>query len=225
MKLTRVAVVVLAGMLTFARDGRAQSCLGNASFASGAVRLGVSGTFTDGSNLYAGELALGAPNGAFVSGSGGSTSHTNGAGTNSVIGATVGLEVAVAPRVSFCPLLHYTHTSYPDVSFGNAVVTTTGDALGFGGALGATTTVTPNLDVIPYVSAEYVHATTTASEVDLGSQTESQGYGIIAVGAGLVINKVITFRPSVSRPIGFTGAKTSVAVGVSINFGHVGGAH
>ncbi|MGH7656320.1 MAG: autotransporter outer membrane beta-barrel domain-containing protein [Gemmatimonadaceae bacterium] len=222
MKLAIGTIVIVTSLAGLAGRSDAQSCVGTASFAAGIVRLGASAAFTDGAKQYSGGLALGAPHGVFAAVDAGSISYDGGGGASTVVGANLGYDVAVGPGASFCPIVAYSHVSFPDVRVGGSTITTSENVVAFGGAFGVTATVAPNLDLVPYLAGEYAHASASESETGVGSDSQSQDYGVLSVGVGFVINKMFTFGPSVAVPVGITGGKTSVSIGLSINFGHSG---
>ena len=218
MKLAVATTVIVLSLAGLSRQSDAQTCVGSASFGAGALRLGASASFSDGSKLYGGEFAAGAPHGVFAALDAGSVSY-NGGGSSSVIGATLGYDVAVGPVTSFCPFVGYTHLSFPDINTGTGTITSSGNNINFGGALGMTAKTAPNFDLVPFVSAQYVHASVSSNFAGVGSNTASDDYGLLGVGVGFVFSKRVTFNPSVSVPVGIKGAKTSVGIGLSVNFG------
>jgi hypothetical protein len=221
MKFAVATIVIATGLAGLTGRSDAQSCVGTASFAAGIVQLGAAAAFTDGAKQYGGELGIGAPHGIFGAVDASSISY-DGGGSSTVIGAKLGYDVSVGHAASFCPIVAYSHVAFPDVNSGGSVFKTSEDVVGFGGAFGVTATVASNLDLVPYLSGEYVHATASESQTGFGSDSQSEDYGVLGVGVGFVVNKMFTFGPSIAVPVGITGGKTTVTIGVAINFGHSG---
>ncbi len=221
MKLAMALALGFACSVVVPNTSEAQICTGTASFGAGIVRLGASASFSDGTKLYGGELALGAPRGLFGTADAAQISTDGTSETSTVIGGTLGYSVEVGSIADFCAIAAFSHTTFPDIQFGSATITSSQNDVGFGGALGVAAVVSPNLSVVPYTEVEYVHATATASSVSVGSSSASQDYGVLEIGFGIVMGKVVTLRPSVSIPVGLTGGKTAVNIGLALNFGHV----
>jgi hypothetical protein len=51
------------------------------------------------------------------------------------------------------------------------------------------------------------------------SESPSENYGEVIVGAGFVVNRTLTLQPSVSIPVGLEGPKTSFQIVFAFNFG------
>ena len=220
----RLAVAVVAGLafsVVTPAITEAQVCMGSASFGAGIARIGASASFSDGTKLYGGELALGAPRGLFGTADAAQTTTEGESATSTVIGGTLGYSLEVGSITDFCAIAAFSHITFPDLQFGSATITSSQNNVGFGGALGVSAVVSPDLSVVPYTSVQYVHATATASSASVGSQSASQDYGVLEIGFGLVMGKIVSLRPSVSIPVGLTGGKTAVNIGLAVNFGHV----
>ena len=78
--------------------------------------------------------------------------------------------------------------------------------------------VGPTVDFVPFAGAAYFVSRASASAGDV-SESESQDYTEIDVGAGFVINKVLTLQPSVAIPVGVDGAKSTFLLAFAFNVG------
>jgi hypothetical protein len=219
MKMKLAAVLAAGTVAAFPLTVVAQTCTGSASFAAGMVQLGGMASFSDGVSAYGGALAVGAPKGFFIEGAAQQTSYSGASDKSTSIGASAGYSAAIGATAEFCPLVSYTHTSYPDLFVGSSRITSSEDDIGFGGVFGITAPVTDDFNLVPFIGAEYIHASATASSVGVGSSSGSQDYGILELGAGFVISKFVTFKPAVAIPVGLTGGKTAVDIALSFNFG------
>ncbi len=217
MKLTVASAVAVACVIALPTAGRAQTCLGAASFSAGIAQVGASGSFTDHAKSYDVELSVGAANGVFGSVDAGQISYDGESVKSNVIGAGLGYSISAGAAARFCPLLGYSHTTLSDNTFGS---TSRLDEVGFGGAFGIAAPVAHDVNLVPFVSAEYFHAEATETAVGFGSDTQSEDFGVLELGVGFVFSKMVTFRPSFSIPLGLNGAKTSVGITLAINFGH-----
>ena len=73
-------------------------------------------------------------------------------------------------------------------------------------------------DFVPFAAASYVLARATAT-IGGTSDSDSQDYTEIDIGAGFVFNRTLTIRPSVAIPVGIDGAKSAFQLAFAFNFG------
>ena len=221
MKRFFIVAVAIACSVTVPATSHAQTCAGSASFSNGAVRIGAAATFNDGTDLYGGGVAVGSAHGAFVTVNAGQISYSNVSGKSTEVGASLGYGISVGSTAEFCPLVAYTHTSFPDEFAGATRITSGENDFGFGGTFGVVAKASSTADFVPFAALQYVHAAFNTTFGGLGSSSGSQDYGLLGLGVGMVINKIVTFQPSVSIPFGLAGSKAAVNIGLSLNFGHI----
>jgi hypothetical protein len=213
-------LAVLGALLLPAIGAGAQTCFGNARFSSGPVRLGAGLISSEGAKSYGVDLAVGAAAGPFASGAVSRTKYSDIDGSATSFGVTLGyaIDVNSTRTVQVCPYLDLGHTSVPDIDVGLSMLESSADAVGLGGSIGGTVPVAPNLDVVPFVGATYAISRYWAT-LDGTTDSISERYGLIDVGVGFVINKVVTVQPQVSLPVGVEGAKSSFALSFAFSFG------
>jgi hypothetical protein len=90
--------------------------------------------------------------------------------------------------------------------------------MGFGGLIGGVVPVTPTFDFVPFVSASYDISRGTTSFNGV-SEYRYLRYGGIVVGAGFVINKILTLHPAVGFPVGLGETTATYGLDVAFNFG------
>ena len=198
----------------------AQTCSGAAAFSAGPVRLGAGLASSDGVKSYGVNMAVGAKAGPFVSGSLSRTEYSDIADNGTLVGLGAGyaFDLNRTKTVQFCPEVSFRHESGPEIEYLGSTISTSADAVGFGGVFGGVVPVTPTLDVVPFAGGAYV---ITQAWATLGRESESESlrYGEVDVGAGFVINKTLTLQPSVALPVGIEGAKSSFQLAFAFNFG------
>jgi hypothetical protein len=212
----------LAGLVVFgAAELSAQACVGTASFAGGPVRLGGGVSFMDGATQYGAQLGLGRHDGAFggVEVARADIDDTE-VGGMSYLGS-VGYQVPVgtARRAQVCPVgsFRFQRIAIEDDEFlgsfeARARTFTAGLAVGAPFPAGATA------EFIPYGSISMANQRATL-ELDGFEESASETFGIIDLGAGFVLNQRITFRPSISFPVGLENSDATMTLGVGFNFG------
>jgi hypothetical protein len=184
------------------------------------VRAGAGLATSDGVKSYGVNMAVGSKTGTFASANIARAEYSDidGSGTVVGIGAGYSADLNPAKTVQFCPQVSYVHQSGPDIDFGTGTISTSAYAIGFGGSIGSTVPVSPTLDLVPFGGASYIvsHASATMGGT---TDSESQNYTDLTLGAGFVFNKTLTLQPAVSIPVGVDGAKSSFQLAFGFNFG------
>lgn len=223
------SLIIAFGVLALSATSiEAQTCFGNAPFSAGPVRIDAGLSTSEGTKSYGVDLAVGAKSGPFASGGVSRTRYSDldgsgrdGSSTSFGISAGYAIDLNAGKTMQFCPYADFDHTSGPDIDFGQYMIATSADAVGYGGSFGGAVRVGPTLDLVPFAGATYlvVRERDALNGLDTDTHHESYRYGLIGVGAGFVIDKVLTLQPQVSIPVGVEGAKSSFQLAVSYNFG------
>jgi hypothetical protein len=227
----RRAILVTTTVLGFAFGMRldAQTCLGRSSFASGALRAGVSYRDNANSNVFGGELAYGTPRalfaGAELSTARPQTSPADFSSSSTRIGGTVGAQVVVsdAARVQFCPTLGI------GVAFGSSDSPTRHTEsrtpnIDLGVALGMSTGATDELHFIPSVGFKYAIERTSGTTTNAGSApvdfhtTMATGTGYAMLGLGIA-RGAVTVTPIALLPIADGQRSKQWGIAATYNFG------
>lgn len=74
------------------------------------------------------------------------------------------------------------------------------------------------MDFVPFVGGDYV---TSKATVELGGSSDSfsEDYFLITVGAGFVVNKTLSIRPALGFPVGLENGDPSYGIAFAFNFG------
>jgi hypothetical protein len=209
-----VAGLALVGI---ARGASAQSCMGTASFNSGAVRLGGGAFFAGEADTYGASAAYGS-NRLFGQLNFGRTSYDGVEGSSTVIGGGLGYRIPVASsrRVEVCPGVTISRSSGPeDEASGTDAYATTFTG---GAQMGMPIRHSDGLTFVPTAGLAVAHTSVELTS-PLGDFNGSETYALLSVGTGLVLNSVITVQPLVTFPIGLDNADTSFGLTASMNFG------
>ena len=216
----RSSVFVLLSLLSItAGTASGQTCAGTAPFSAGPVRLAAISQFDKDAKMFGGGVALGATNGLFGGLYAGRTSFDDTDETATNYGGHLGFAVPVdqARKVELCPVATLDRVSATFASgFGDLELT--GTRYGFGFGVGAIASSSPTFDFLPFMSLAFNHAT---SEVSLAGTSEksNEDLGILTLGAGLVLNKLVTIQPNVAIPFGIADDDPVYGVTIAINVG------
>jgi len=213
-------VAALALLVFSATRMTAQTCAGLAPFSAGPVRLGAGLSSSEGVKGYGVNMAAGAKAGPYATATLTRIEYSDLDGNGTLVGVGAGYAIDVNPTrtVQFCPRAGLEYISGPDVDTGTGTITTSAHAVSFGGALGGTVPMAPTFDFVPFIAASYIVERATAKFGGV-SESDSEDYTEVDVGAGFVINKALTLQPMVAIPVGLDGAKSAFQLAFTFNFG------
>jgi len=217
---TGSCLLALGVVALFATRMDAQTCSGSAAFSAGPIQLGAGLGTSEGFKSYGLDVAAGAKAGpyAWANLARAEYADVDGSATGVGVGAGYAIDLTRARTMQFCPEASISHWSGPDFDYYTQRVTTSFRAVALGGTFGGVVRVAPMLDLVPFVGAYYRHDRASAT-LDGATDSQSEEYSEIDVGAGFVINRTLTLRPSVDIPVGLDGAKSELRFSFSYNFG------
>ena len=210
-----IAILLVLGSTPAA----AQLCEGLASFKAGPIQLSGSGAVNKAGTAFGAGVALGGA-GAFGGLGLGTTSIYAWNGSSFDMGASLGYQFQTDEKgsVQLCPLgsagLHFG----PHNILGTGYSYTETD-LAAGLAFGMVAAQAGRINITPTASFWYENAAGELKDTSGYSFLESRSFGVLALGVGLVIDHQVSLRPSASIPIGASGASTSFALVLAVNFG------
>jgi len=215
-----LGIAALGLVAGIANTTSGQVCQGTAPFSAGSARVGAGMQFTDGAKAYGGGLAFGSSNSLFGSAEVSRTEFDDidASATGFTLAGGYSIAMNTQRTVQFCPLVGFAYQSGPNFDTGFGTVSSSVRAIGFGGSIGTTMPLSPTLDLIPFGGASYEFDHASGSFNGL-SQSSDQNYTNVQLGAGFVLNHVLTILPSISIPIGLDGAKPTYGISFGYNFG------
>lgn len=184
-----------------------------------------SAAFNDNARSFGGGLAFGSA-GPFGQAAISTTSYDGVDEGSFTIGGGAGYQFKADAKglVHLCPIASVSFTSGPsDVDVfgdGSLVLDVSETDLAFGLAMGIVASNTGQTQVIPNASLSFVSARLKVrDQVSDVSDSDSEAFGVLGLGVGFVVSRVVTLHPGVSIPIGLDGSSASFAAFVSISFG------
>jgi len=209
--------LLIVGFAGIANSLSAQTCAGNASYASGPMRVGAGMQFGDHAKTYGAEFGVGSAAGFFGAADLGRAQYDGVSGGGTIVGINGGYTFDLTPtkNVQFCPVASFMHQSGPDIDVG---VGTSAHAFAFGGSFGGMVPMSPTLNFVPFAGAAYTNATGTVTQGNTSTSTY-EDYTMFTVGAGFVMNHRLTIQPGLAIPVGLDGGKNSFQIAVGYNFG------
>lgn len=213
-------ILLAASLSLFPAAVAAQTCLGGASFADRRAQIGADASFGTGARSISGGVSVGSQHGPFVS-VGFGTAHDDDIDDNATIfGATVGIGVPLPPgrTIALCPVASAVALNGVELEGGERLSV---QSFAFGASVGSAVGVTPGFEIVPFAGAGVVIQTVTVRVPGIATTAESDHHYGVSLGAGLVIGKSVTIRPSAALAIADSGTARSYGLRVSFNFGRV----
>jgi hypothetical protein len=212
--------LLLSVLLPLLLSGRsvAQTCLGMPSFANGRMAVAPGVSFAEGSTSYGGSVGYGAPR-SFYGAAGFSTTDYDGAPASADnLTLSAGYQVPLENiRAELCPVASLGLGWGPDDVFGPGVdvsnrTIAAGAVFGILVGRGSRVQFVPNAGLL---------LASTRITVDDGtdSVSDSEGYGALTLGTGLVFGSRYSLNPTVTIPVGLSGSDPSFGLTAGIHFG------
>jgi hypothetical protein len=216
--MTRKLFIVTALVAGVAATAQAQICSGSAPFSAGRMRVGIGAEFPEGAKAYGGGLTYAHNSGLYLGGNIARNDDNNSAVSSMDYAANLGYEMSLDSKFRFCPIGHFGMTKGPNA--GTTERSTT--HYGLGGTVGSVLSASDNMSIVPSLGVKWVSAsakTTTGPN----TTTVSDSWMEATLGAGFVINRDVTFAPTVRIPLNQDGAESTFGFSLSYNFGRRGG--
>jgi hypothetical protein len=219
--MTRRILFMTALVAGVATTADAQLCAGNASFSAGRMRAGVGAEFPEGAKNYGGNLTWSHGSGVYLGGTIGRMDDNNGPESAMDYAANLGYELSLDSKFHLCPTGHFGMTKGPDAANEENSIT----HYGLGGTIGRVLSSSDNMAIVPSLGFNWVHASykTTTTGGGGGTTEVSDSWMEATIGAGFVINRDVTFAPTIRIPLNQDGAESTFGFSLSYNFGRAGG--
>jgi len=221
----RLVFAIMAPFVLAPTMARGQVCGGSASFAQRPFQVSGAVGFNDNATTFTGGLAFGG-SGAFGELSIGTTSFDQVDGSSFNFGGGAGYQVPLGQKgiLYLCPTASVAFASGPnDIDVfgdGSLVLDLYETDFSVGLGLGTIASRSGQTQIIPTGSLSFVHATLKGTDQISGaSDSQSESFGILAIGVGFVLNETFTLHPGVAIPFGLDGGSTTFGLGFSVNFG------
>ncbi|HLV26072.1 MAG TPA: hypothetical protein VKZ41_07140 [Gemmatimonadales bacterium] len=202
------ALSLFAALLLLVSPGNAlaQYCLGQPSFTTTRAQIG--GALQTGNDAfgYSAQASFGNASGVFAGFNVGGVKYDILDGSSLGFGVTAGMDMLndESSALSVCPIISASFGFGPNDIFGLGVDHKS-SAFSGGIALGGVMARTESMEIAPMISGQVVHGTSKFSD-GTDSVSESDTYGVLTLGIGLIAQKVFSFTPFVGIPLGLDGA-------------------
>jgi hypothetical protein len=198
----------------------AQACLGLTSLSARPMNLTASAEFTEGAKSFSGRFGFGSSI-AFGGITGQIVDYDDVDGTGKGIGADGGLTFLTGAQqnVAVCPVASLSYFQNPDYEIGNVSFGSNATSGSAGIALGATLNAGATMKLIPFGVLQGVYSRLSV-DTDLGSDSDTDTYGMLTGGLSFVINDGFLIRPIINVPLGLDDSDPTYGIGISFAFGN-----
>lgn len=211
---------VCAALLLTTTALQGQACLGLASLETRPMNLTVGAVFTDGVN--GGDARFGFGTAKAFGGVSAQIAKTDGvSGTSKGAGVDGGLSyrIGTTKRAMLCPVASAQYIKSPDIDDGEGgTLEASGTGATAGLAIGGLVNTSSSVGFIPFTSLEAAYTRLSISSGGV-SLSESDTYGILSAGVGIVFSPAVLLRPFIQVPLGLDGSDPRYGVGLSFAFG------
>ena len=212
---------VVASLVATPVLAKAQRCTGTATFADGHLRAHV-GTSTVSEWRYNDiGLSIGRERGLFATGGASRGTYKGVDITDNGLSASVGYQVRIGSRLQLCPQL-YVGRSTSTWIYGGTHFDYWSTATGLSTAIGLTAWSSRRFDLVPSAVLAYTRSSARAQSARQGIEREAEGSrraGALLLSSGLIFHKILTVKPFVSIPVGYTGGKNVTGFSIAVSFG------
>ena len=194
---------------------RAQVCAGLASFHDRPIQVGGGAAFSKNGRSLGGFLGAGGPRtfGDLAFG----TTHIDAYDASGfTLSAEAGYQISLDKKgvVQLCPGAGVGLLIGPKNI--NGLFDYSETDIRAGALLGGVVARTAQVDVVPTGLLEFVHAHGKLQGPS-SSSSQSQSFGLVGLGVGLVFRNRVSIRPDISIPFGISGGSTSFGITVAVN--------
>ena len=213
-KIASTTLLGLAAVVLGAADLSAQVCNGTASFATQKMRAGLALEFPDNATGIGGEFALGTPSGLYGGANLSMVDYDNVDEGATVFGLSGGKSMPIGKdkKVEMCPQLMLVRQSGPNATNFEQSMTAFGGGVTFGSLMKQT-----SFDLIPFGGALIHRDMFSATVGGVDSEASDTNIDLVA-GAGFVLSKKWTLRPSINVPL-TNDREATISISGLLHFG------
>jgi hypothetical protein len=211
-------VGAVAGIALCANAATAQVCQGDLSFRGRSTHVGGSLAVSDNATSLGGGLSYGHAQGWYGGATAGILSYDNVSGNSAVIGGGLGYSMPLQKRSkwSICPGGTVAMAFGPTIDVGTGSMHLSSQTLSMGASVGTSLPLSKSVSLLPFGSAAMGYTRATA-KLNGNSQTQTDSYLLLGMGAGFQLTPSLVLRPALSLAAGADLIDDTV-FGLSVTF-------
>lgn len=215
---TPLLATLLAIAAAIAPSGlAAQACLGNPSFSANHLQVSAGANFDPSTTTFGGSF-VGGSSSLFTGLSVGGATYDGVSGGSLLAGVTAGFQVPLTSgSLQVCPVVGAEFGFGPS-DYDGLGTDFRSQAFSFGLAAGGELFRSERVAIVPSLSMGFAYTEATLTGI-AATTTDAETYGIAGAAIGFVLGDKLSVRPSVSFPIGLSGADPVFGIGFALNYG------
>jgi hypothetical protein len=196
----------------------AQVCQGDLSFRNSRTHLGGSLAVSNNASSFGGGVAFGHTQGWYGGGSLGVLNYDNINGNSIVVGGGLGYAMPMQrkSRWQVCPGGTLSMGFGPNIDVGGATAHLSTQTMSLGASAGTVVPMSKTVSLLPFGSAAFGYTRGT-TKVNGNSNTVTDGYLLLGMGAGFQLTPSLVLRPSLNLAAGADVIDDTV-FGLSVTF-------
>lgn len=196
-------VGAVTGLVLCASAATAQVCQGDLSFRNSKTHVGGSLAVSDNATSFGGGVAFGHTQGWYAGGSVGMVSYDGISGHSLGIGGGLGYQMPLQrkSRWQICPGGTLNMSFGPSVDVGAGTMHLSAQTASLGTSIGTVVPMSKTVNLLPFGSAAFGYTRATV-KLNGNSQTETDSYLLLGMGAGFQLTPSLVLRPALSLAAG-----------------------
>ena len=215
-------VSAVAGVAICSTGAAAQLCQGDLSFRASQKHVGASLGMSNNSTSFGGGLTVGHSKGWYGGGSLGMASYNNVSAHSVALGGGVGYSMPLAnnSKWQMCPGATLSLGFGPNFDVAGTTAHTSTQTLALGVSVGTAVPLSKTVNLLPFGSAALGH-TRASVKVNGTSNTGSDNYLLLGMGAGIQFSPSLVVRPALNLAAGADLVDdTQFSLGITWAIGH-----
>ncbi len=215
-------VSAVAGVAICTTGASAQLCQGDLSFRGSSKHVGAALGMSNNTTSFDGALTVGHPKGWYGGGSLGMSSYNNIDGHTLGLGGGIGYSMPMAKnsKWAMCPVASLSLGFGPNLNVAGTTTNLSTQTAVLGVSLGTALALSKTVNLLPFGSASLGH-TRASAKVNGTSNTASDNYLLLGMGAGFQFSPSLVVRPALNLAAGADLVDDTVfSLGITWALGH-----
>jgi hypothetical protein len=193
----------VSGLALCASTGVAQVCQGDLSFRNSSTHVGAALSLSDNSTSFGGGATFGHRQGLYAGGSVGIASYDGLDGNGISVNGGVGYSMPLQQRSKWqiCPGGTLSLGFGPSVDVGVGTMHLSSQTISMGASVGTAVPLSKTVSLLPFGSAAFGY-TRVSAKLDGNSDSETDSYLLLGMGAGFQLTPSLVLRPALSLAAG-----------------------
>jgi hypothetical protein len=197
-----LVISAVSGIALCASTAAAQVCQGDLSFRNSSTHVGAALAVSDNATSFGGGATFGHRQGLYAGGSVGISSYSNISGNGVALNGGMGYAMPLQrSKWQICPGGTLSLGFGPSVDVGAGTMHLSSQVMSLGASVGTSVPMSKTVNLLPFGSAAFGYTRATA-KLNGNSNTATDSYLLLGMGAGFQFTPSLVLRPSLSLAAG-----------------------